>query len=184
MDLSSVKSKLASAIELLKNEIAKIRTGRASPALVETIVCPAYGGQQMLKIQELATITCPDPQTIVITPYDPSIIGDIKKGIIQANTGLTPILEAEVIRISLPALTAERREEYIKLLHVKLENARIMIRQIRQDILKEVDSKFTAKSISEDDKFRLHDEIQKEIDKTISHIDDIGKEKEAELRQI
>src|SRR5450759_3125017 len=105
MDESSVRAKMQSALTSVTSDISGIRTGRASHSLVENIICPAYGGTQRLKILELASISSPDPSQIVINPWDKSIIGDIKKGIMEANIGMNPSIDGEIIRITMPPLT-------------------------------------------------------------------------------
>jgi len=104
MDESSVRSKMQSSLDVVASDIAGIRTGRATPALVENIVCPAYGGTQRLRVLELATITAPDPSQIIISPWDKSIIGDIKKGIMEANVGMNPSVDGEILRIAMAPL--------------------------------------------------------------------------------
>jgi ribosome recycling factor len=184
MDEASVRSKMQSALDLVVTDVSGIRTGRASPALVENIVCPAYGGTQRLKVVELASISAPDPTQIIINPWDKSIIGDIKKGIEAANLGMNPFIDGEIIRISIPLLTTEDREKYVKLLSVKLENGKIMIRQVRADAMHEIKKKFEAKELSEDEKFADEKKIQEITDEFTSKINEIGEKKKTELLQI
>ena len=153
MDEASIRVKMQSTLDVIASDIAGIRTGRATPSLVENIVVPAYGGTQRLKVMELATISAPDPTQIVISPWDKSIIGDIKKGIMEANIGMNPSIDGEIIRISMQPLTTEDREKYVKLLSQKLENGRVMIRQVRSDEMHEIKKKFEDKEITEDDKY-------------------------------
>ena len=122
MDETQVTSKMQRVVDLVVSDISGIRTGRATPSLVENINCPAYGGTQVLKVIELASISAPDTQTLVISPWDKSIIGDIRKGILEANIGMNPSIDGEIIRISFPPLTTEDREKYVKILSGKLEN--------------------------------------------------------------
>ena len=130
MDEASVRSKMQSSAGVFTSDIAGIRTGRATPSLVENIICPAYGGTQRLKVMELATISAPDPSQIIINPWDKSIIGDIRKGIVEANIGMNPSIDGEFIRITMPPLTTEDREKYVKLLNQKLENGKRECRRI------------------------------------------------------
>jgi ribosome recycling factor len=116
MDGSEITSKFQRAVDAVFSDIAGVRTGRASPALVENIVVPAYGGTQRLRVMEIGSITASDPTQIVISPWDKSIIGDIRKGIMEANVGLNPSIDGEVIRIVIPAMTTEDREKYVKIL--------------------------------------------------------------------
>jgi ribosome recycling factor len=179
-----IKERMNSVIAIVADDISTIRTGRATSAMVESIVCPAYGGTQRLKVRELASISIPDPQTILIDPWDKSIIGDIRKGILEANIGLNPNIDGDVIRIVVPAVTSEERMKLVKLLHQKLEAGRVMIRQIRGDVMHEIKKKFEAKEISEDEKFRQEKRVQEITDEFIGKIDDLGKRKEAELISI
>ena len=181
---SSVSSKMQAALDALSADLAGIRTGRASPALVENIVVPAYGGTQRLKIVELASITAPDPSQIVISPWDKSIIGDIKKGMLEANIGMNPNIDGEIIRVVMPPLTTEDREKYIKLLGQKLEAGRVMIRQIRADAMHDIKKKFEEKVITEDEKFGDEKKLQELTDSFVAKTEEIGEKKKAELMQI
>ena len=184
MDEPSIRSKMQSSLDVVASDIAGIRTGRASPALVENVVCPAYGGTQRLKIVELATISAPDPSQIVINPWDKSIIGDIKKGIMEANIGMNPSIDGEIIRISMAQLTTEDREKYVKLLSAKLENGKVIIRQIRADEMHEIKKKFEAKEMTEDEKFGNEKKLQEITDEFVGKIEEMGEKKKTELLQI
>ena len=184
MDESSVRSKMNEVVNLITSDIGAIRTGRATPALVEGLEVPVYGGQQKLKVQELATISAPDTQTLVIDPWDKSIIGEIRQGILAANVGLNPMIDGEIIRIALPPLTTEDREKYVKLLSTKLENGRVMIRQIRGDSMHEIRKKFEAKEITEDEKFAQEKNLQGLTDEFVGNIEAVGARKKSELLQI
>lgn len=184
MDESQVYSKMQKVLELVATDIASVRTGRATPALVEDISVAVYGGTQKLKVQELATITIPDPQMLIIAPWDKSIIGEIRQGILAANIGLNPSLDGEIIRLSLPAMTSEDREKYVKLLSTKLENGRIMIRQIRGDVMHDLKKAFEEKEITEDEKFAKEKRLQEITDENIKKIEEMGEGKKSELLQI
>lgn len=184
MDETSIRSKMQSGVAAVASDIGGIRTGRAAPSLVENIVVPAYGGTQRLKVVELASISSPDPTQIVISPWDKSIIGDIKKGILEANIGMNPNIDGEIIRISISPLTTEDREKYVKLLSAKLENGRVVIRQIRADEMHEIKKKFEAKEMSEDEKFGAEKKLQEITDEYIGKIEEMGERKKQELLQI
>jgi len=184
MDESSIRSKMQSALDTVTSDVAGIRTGRATPSLVENIICPAYGGTQRLKVVELATITAPDPSQIIINPFDKSIIGDIRKGIEQANLGMNPMIDGEIIRITMLPLTTEDREKYVKLLSGKLESGKIMIRQVRADEMHEIKKKFEAKEMTEDDRFANEKKLQEITDEFTRKIDEMGEKKKSELLQI
>lgn len=184
MDLVDAQLKMQKALEIIRADLQTIRTGRATPALVENIVVSVYGGTQKLRLMELGTITASDSRTLVIVPFDPSIIEEINKGLQVANLGLTPILDSEVIRISIPALSEERRLEYIKLAKQKLEMGRIMIRQIRHQAMEEIKKTLENKEISEDGQSRLEKNLQTLTDELMAEIDEITRLKEQELLQI
>lgn len=184
MTLNTAREKMKKALEVSRNDIASIRSGRATPALVENIYIMAYGGSQRLRIMELATIATMDTKTIVIAPYDPSTIVEIEKGILEANTGLTPVVDKEIIRITIPPLSEERRMEYIKLAKVKLEAGKVMVRQIRGDAMRELKKAEEAKIISEDEQKHSERLIQELTDEMIAEIDTMETRKETELLQV
>lgn len=182
--IPKLKEQIQKVLDLIKADINTVRTGRATPTLVENISIVTYGGSTKLKVLELATIAASDAQRIVITPFDQSTRDDIRKGIVEAGTGLNPVDDGHVLRINIPPLSQERRLELIKMMNHKLENGRIMVRQARHEAMAEVKSQFDDKAISEDDKNRLEKEVQKIVDDTIATIDNLGKQKESELLQL
>lgn len=184
MNEGEVSSKFQKVIDLLTVDISGIRTGRATTALVENIVVPAYGGTQRLKIMELASLSAPDPTQIIINPWDKSIIGDIKKGILEANIGMNPNIDGEIIRIVISPLTTEDREKFVKLLSQKLENGRVMVRKVRGDEMHEIKKKFEEKALTEDEKFAQEKKLQDLTDQFIGKIEEMGEKKKAELLQI
>ena len=184
MNLDETKTKMQKALNVLAEDLSTVRTGRAMPSLVENVVVSVYQGAQRLKIKELATISASDPQTLVLQPFDPSILDEIQKGIMEANIGLTPSSDGNVIRISIPPLSEERRKDLIKLMKQKLENGKVAIRQIRQDARNIVRKKHLDKEISEEQMFRTDQEIQKVTDEIILAVDEMGRKKETELLQI
>jgi ribosome recycling factor len=145
---------------------------------------PAYGGTQMMRVLEVASITAPDTQMLVITPWDKSIIGDIRKGILEANMGMNPSIDGEVIRISFPPLTTEDREKYVKLLSAKLENGKVMIRQVRADEMHDIKKHLEAKELTEDDAKDFEKKVQDLVDEYIAKIETIGETKKQDLMQI
>ncbi|MCJ7741033.1 ribosome recycling factor [Candidatus Microgenomates bacterium] len=182
--LTQLKIKMQKALAVLHEDLGTIRTGRATPALVENVVISAYENTQHLKLKEMATITTDGPRMILVSPFDPSVVRDIEKGISSANLGFSASVDSNLIRINIPALTAERRDEYIKLAHTKIENGRVMVRQIRHEAMNEVKRLFEAKEISEDDKKRLEKEIQTQTDEMMAEIDVMREKKEKELSEI
>lgn len=178
--LASTRDRMKKAIEVTRSDLSSIRSGRATPALIENIVVPVYGGSQHLKVMEVGTITTTDAKTLVISPYDPSIIAEIERGIAAANVGLSPVVDGEVIRISLPPLSEERRQEYIKLAKVKLEAGKVMVRQVRHDAMKELD----GLEANEDEKKTGQKKVQELTDEMIAELETLGSKKEAELLQV
>lgn len=179
--LGKLQQDIHKILDVMKTDLGTIRTGRASPSLVENVVVSAYGGSARLKVMELATVGILDPQTLVITPFDVSIINEIAKGIQDANIGMNPAVDGQVIRISIPPLSQERREELIKLMKHKLENGRIMVRHARHEAMEEIRK---LEDTSEDEVERQEKEVQKLIDETMLTIDAMGQQKEDELLQI
>ncbi len=181
MNLDEVNQRMQKVLEVLKVDLSTVRTGRATPSLVENVVINAYGGSAKMRVMELATISTSDSQTILITPFDQSIIGEINKGIMEANIGLTPVIDGQNIRISIPLLSEERRQQLVQLVNQKLEGAKIQVRQVRHEGMTDVKK---DEEISEDEVARLEKEIQRLTDDTISQIDALGKKKEEELMQV
>lgn len=179
-----MRKNMQEVVDLAVGEIASIRTGRATPGLVQDIAVSVYGGQQRLKINELATVTVSDAQTIVIDPWDKSIIGELRQGILSANVGLNPSIDGEVVRISIPPMTSEDRENFVRLLSNKIENARIMIRQIRGEIMRDIKERFEAKELSEDEKFSNEKKIQALTDEYIGKVEEEGERKKQELLRV
>lgn len=182
--LAQVKDKMHKAILMLQEDLGTIRTGRATPALIENVIIPAYENTQHLKVKEMATITTDGPRALVIAPFDLTVIKDIEKGINAANIGVNAVIDGNVIRINIPQLTEERRQQYIKLAHAKVEGGRVMVRQVRHEVMSNLKHKFEAKEISEDDKKRLEKEIQTITDEYIAEIDALREKKEKELMEI
>ena len=170
------------AIEYLKQDISSLRTGRATAALVDDIVVEAYGTRQTLRT--LASIQISDAKTIQIQSWDKSILGNIEAGIRASNIGINPVNDGVVIRVTLPDLTTERRAELIKVLHNKLEQARISVRKIREEARTMIDAAEKEKEISEDEKFKLHADVDKDAKEYNEKIKTIGDEKEKEINTI
>ena len=167
------------AFEFVKNEIASIRTGRAHSSMVEDLVVEYMGSK--LRIKELAAITTPEPRVIFIQPWDKGAIPLIEKAIKESHLGLNPTSDSSGIRLTIPPLTEERRKELTRMLHQKSEEARIRSRQIREDILKKVQSAVREKTAREDDLRNAKEELQKIIDELNKKIEEMVKKKEQEL---
>ena len=171
-------------MEFTRGEIGTIRTGRANPSIVENIVINAYGGTAKLRVVELATISVQEAHQLVISPYDQSIAGDIRRDLEAANLGVNPVLDNGIIRMTFPPLTEERRLEYVKMLHGKLEDGRVKIRQIRHEKMTEFKRLFEEGTLPEDDRFTLEKDLQEVTDKMMAVIEEMGKAKEAELMKV
>lgn len=178
--IAATREKMRKALGVLHSDISTIRTGKAAPSLVENIMVVAYNGSTRLRVMELATISSSDPQTLVITPFDASIIEDIRRGIMESGAGLNPASDGQVIRITIPPLSEERRQELIHLMNQKLESGHIMIRQVRHEAMEEIKNAH----LPEDEHDRAEKEVQRATDDFISEIDALGKRKEEELLKI
>jgi len=166
---------------LFSNDIASIRTGRATPGLIENVVVTVYGGQKM-KLIELGSIGVPDVRSLTFEPWDQALIREISNGIVVANVGMTPNVDGSIIRMSLPMLTVEQREDYVKLLGRKLEGARVMIRDARADFRNDLQKGKQDKTVSEDEFKRDETELQKTTDLYIGKLEELAKKKELEIR--
>lgn len=181
---SELSSKMLKAIELLRQDLQTVRTGRATPQLVENIIIPVYDGSQNLRLLELATITVTDARTITISPYDPSITSEIVKGLQEANLGFNPQSEGKIIRIIIPPLTEERRQEFLKIVRTKAEGGRIMIRQVRHEAMITLKRQLENNEIDEDSKKRLEKRIQEITDEMISQVNSMLAKKEEDLMKL
>lgn len=167
-------------IELVKQDLSGVQTGRAKSALVESVKVEAYEGSFM-EIKELASITALDPHTLVIKPWDSSILAKIEKGINEANLGINPVVDQEIIRIVIPSLTEERRIELVKLVGQKIEAGKAFLRQIRVEVKQKIDNQKDEAGVSEDDIHRLYDELQKIMVEFNAKLEEMEKNKEQEL---
>ena len=173
------QTKLEKIIEHLTHEITSLRTGRATPALVEDIEVDYYGSKTPLKA--LAVTASPEPRTLTIHPWDKNALQPIEKALQSSSLGIHPVVEKDAIRLTIPPLTEERRKGLAKLLGRYLEDSRIKIRKEREDALREADRKGKTKEISEDEKFRQRSEIQKIVDVINKKVEGIGDAKEKEI---
>ncbi len=165
-------------IEFYKQDISSIRTGRATPALVEDLPVEAYG--QKMTVKELASISTPEPRTVVIQPWDKGVLEAISSAIQKSSLGMAPIADGDLIRLNIPSLTEERRRDFIKLLKSKTEDARVKIRRVREDIHKKFQNDAT---MTKDDVFDAKENLQKEVDEYNHKIEELEKKKEVELMQ-
>jgi len=177
--IRKLRTNLDKVLEVVGGDMATIRTGRAKPDLVSGVEVLAYG--QRMKLFELASVTAPDPSTIVIAPWDKSVLKDIEKAIMTSELQLTPNVSSDIIRINIPSLTTERRNDFVKLLHQKIESGRVMARQVRQEIKEEIDRLKKDGGVSEDEIDRLLEQLQKTLDEYMGKIEVMGKKKEEEI---
>ena len=180
--LKEAKAKMQASIQALQDDLAVIRTGRASPALVEKLSVEYYG--QPTQLMQIASISVPEPRQLLIRPFDAASLGDIEKAIQTSELGLTPGNDGKVIRLNLPVLTEERRIDLVKVVQSRLEEARISVRNTRRDAIKDMREFEEEKLVSEDDLHRGEDSIQKATDTHINEIDNIGDNKEKEVMEV
>jgi len=177
--IQDAEKRMRSAVQALEVDLSGIRTGRASPALIERLSIEYYGSP--VPLMQLATISVPEPRQLLIKPFDATSIKDIEKAILASDLGLTPLNDGKVIRLNIPPLNEQRRIELTKLVGNHCEESRIAIRNVRRDSIKDLRDFEKEKLISEDDLKRGEDEIQKLTDRMIAEIDTIGEHKEKEI---
>jgi ribosome recycling factor len=180
--LKDAESHMQKSIHSLSEDLLAIRTGRANPALVEKLHVEYYGSPTPL--QQLASISVPEPRQLMIKPFDKTTLKAIEKSIMASDLGLTPNNDGLVIRLNLPVLTEERRRDLVKHVHHRLEEARVALRNIRRDSMKDIKDFENEKMISEDDRRHGEDEIQKLTDRFMAEIDKIGHNKEQEIMEV
>ena len=180
--LREATARMRSALQSLQDDLSGIRTGRATPALVERLSVEYYGAPTPL--QQLATFSVPEPRQILIKPFDPSSIKDIERAIQTSDLGLTPSNDGKSIRLTLPPLTQDRREELVRVVNARVEEGRISIRNIRRDVIKDLREFEHEKLISEDDLKRGEEDVQKLTDEYIEKMDEVGEEKEEEILEV
>jgi ribosome recycling factor len=180
--LSSAEGRMRGAIQVLNDDLAGIRTGRANPGLVERMQVEYYGTPTSL--MQLASISVPEPRTLTIKPFDPSTLKVIEKAIQASDLGLNPNNDGKVIHLNLPPLTEDRRRDLVKHVHHRLEESRIAIRNIRRDIHNDMRDFEKEKLVSEDELKRGEDDLQKLTDRFIEEISKLGEKKEAEIMEV
>ena len=180
--VKDLETRMQAAVELLAREFSGVRTGRANTALLDGVRVEAYGVQT--PINQMASLSVPDPKTLVIQPWDTSQIPAIEKAILKSDLGLTPSNDGKVIRLSMPTLTEERRKQLAKTVGKLAEEARVAIRNIRRDANDRLKALAKDKKVSQDDERRGHDQIQKSTDKFIAKVDELTKKKEQEILAI
>jgi ribosome recycling factor len=180
--LKDAEARMHQSTAVLKSDLAGVRTGRANPALIEKLHIEYYGTETPLL--QLASISVPEPRSLLIKPFDPSTLKGIEKAIQASDLGLTPNSDGRQIRLNLPPLNEERRRELVKHVHHRLEDARIAVRNIRRDAVKDMKEAETEKLVTEDEFRRGEDDLQKLTEKMIEEIEALGRAKEQEIMEV
>ena len=180
--IMEMAEKMDKSLDAFKQELSKIRTGRASLSLLDGIKAEAYGA--FMPLNQVATLTIPESRQIVIQPWDPQVMSSIEKAILKSELGLTPVNDGKVIRINIPQLTEERRKDLVKIVKKIAEEYRVAVRNHRRDAIDSLKKQKKNKEISEDEQFKLQDEAQKETDSYIAKIDEVAAEKENEVMEV
>lgn len=176
------QSRMVKSIEALRHNLVKVRTGRASTGLVDTIRVNAYGSE--VPLSQVAAVSVADARSLVINPWDKGMVGAVEKALLASDLGLTPNTAGTTIRLNLPALTEERRKELAKVVHGEGEETKVAIRNIRRDANQKVKDLLKDKAVTEDEVRRSEEEIQKVTDKAIKDVDEVVKAKEQELMAV
>jgi ribosome recycling factor len=180
--LREAAERMQTALDALEEDLSAIRTGRASPGLVERLTVDYYGANTPLI--QLASISVPEPRQLLIRPFDPSTLKMIDRAILASDLGLTPNSDGKVIRLSLPQLTEERRRELVRVVQNRMEETRVRIRNVRRDLIRDLREFEKEGLISEDEQERGEKELQELTDKLIKKVDEIGERKEAEIMEV
>lgn len=180
--ITETNSRMRKALEALQRDLTTVRTGRASPSLIERVPVEQYGTE--LPLNQLGTVAAPEARLLTVMPWDKSSIGAIEKALRKSDLGLNPTNDGNLIRIAIPPLTEERRRALVKVVHAKLEEARVALRNIRRDAMTQAREFKDEKLISEDDERRAEKEIQELTNKFINQAEQIGKDKEREVMAV
>ena len=182
VDLKDLERRMEGAVNAFKTDMGSIRTGRASSSLLDAITVEAYGSA--MPINQVATVSVPEPRMISVSVWDKSMVGAVDRAIRESNLGFNPIMDGVNLRIPVPELNEERRKDLVKISHQYAEQARIAVRHVRRDGMDAAKKAEKDGSVSEDEARKLSDRIQKLTDDTISRIDKLGQEKEAEIMHV
>lgn len=180
--LAEARAQMEKALDALRREFASVRAGKATPALLDTVRVEAYGSK--LPINQVGTVSAPEPRLVVVQPWDKSLIPAVEKAIREAQLGLNPSNDGSVIRIPIPPLTEERRKEMVRMLHKMAEEGRVAIRHARQEAREAIKRRQQAHEVSEDDARRELDEVQRLTDEYIAKVDQLLKAKEQEVMEV
>jgi ribosome recycling factor len=180
--LLETEGRMKKTVQALEADLRAVRTGRASPALLERVMVEYYGA--LTPLNQLAVISAPEPQLLTIRPYDPSSLGEIERAILKSDLGLTPSNDGKIIRLAIPSLTEERRMELVRLVNRRVEEAKVGLRNIRREALDDLREFEKEKLISEDDFYRGRDELQELIDRYSEEVDKVGERKSREVMEL
>ncbi len=180
--LQDTHERMRGAVTSLEYDLATFRTGRASPQLVERLVVEMYGVE--MPLNQMASISVPEPQQLAIRPYDSKAIGPIEKAIMKSDLGIMPNNDGKIIRLNIPRLTEERRRDLSKLISRRVEDGKVAVRNVRRDALNDLRDLKNEKMISEDEFYNAQDDLQEATDKYIKQIDEVGERKEKEIMEI
>ena len=180
--VEDAKTRMEAALEALRREFATVRTGKATPALLDTVRVEAYGSK--MPLNQLATIGTPESSLLVVQPFDKTLLADIERAIMTADLGLNPANDGNIIRIPIPPLNEERRQEYVKLLHRMTEEGRVSIRHARRTVRDELHQLVRDHELSEDESRRQEDQLEKSTKEFIEKVEELLKSKEAEVMAI
>lgn len=180
--LRDAEMRMVSAVEALEADLATFRTGRASPSILDRVTVEAYGSE--VNLRQVALISVPEPQQLAIKPYDANILPEIEKAILKSDVGITPSNDGKIIRLIMPRLTEERRRELTKQVSRREEEAKVAIRNIRRDALNDLREFEKEKLIAEDQFYSGQDDLQKLTDKYIEEVEELGRQKEAEIMEV
>ena len=180
--LHDAENRMRGAIHSLEGDLAAIRTGRASPHLLDRIVVEAYGVD--VPLNQMAVVSVPEPQQLAIRPYDVNTIKAIEKAVMKSDLGIMPNNDGKIIRLNIPRLTEDRRRDLSKIVNRRVEEAKVAVRNVRRDVLHDLRDFEKEKLISEDELYRGQDDLQDLTDKYVKQIDQIGEEKEAEIMEV
>lgn len=182
--LQSIDSAFQGVLDVVLGDLSTVKTGRAKPDLILHLPIRVESYGSTLSLQELASVSASDPQTLMISPWDKTVIEDIERGIAKSDLGLNPVLDGDIIRISIPPLTTERRQDYVKLVEKKVEAGKILLREERQRIKKEIDGQSGRPGVSEDDIFKAVEELDKKTHEWEAKIEETGEAKKKEVLTI
>jgi ribosome recycling factor len=180
--LQDAEHRMKQAVEATRKELTNIRTGRANAGILDHVMVSAYGAE--MPVNQVATISIPEPRQILITPFDRNTLGAIEKAILKSDLGLNPNNDGIGIRLNIPAMTEERRKEMVKKTHAEVEHGRVAVRNVRRDANEHLQRKQKAHELSEDELKRAQEQVQKLTDKYIAELDQVQKAKEAELMEV